>query len=121
MRSILNDRAAIAHRRTGNRPRAQKNSVTIVSHDRADRSRIIDGQRMFVRRKTNPARRPSRSSVSERRARAKAPLDAAGLLLELDMAALIRDAEGSLRQHRDEQRGPRAWWRRLFGKRQHFS
>ena len=69
---------------------------------------------MFVRQKTRPARRPSGSSpVAKRRSRGKAPLDAAGLLLELDMRALIKESEASLRQHRDE-RGARGWWRRLF-------
>jgi hypothetical protein len=72
---------------------------------------------MFVRRKTRLARRPSRSApVAKRRPRGKPPLDAAGLLLELDMAALIRESEASLRQDRDEG-GRRGWWRRLFGTR----
>jgi hypothetical protein len=71
---------------------------------------------MFVRRKSRPARRPARSAVRGPRVRSK-PLDAAGLLLELDMAALIRDAGGSLRQRRDEPRGLRGWWRRVVGKR----
>src|SRR5262245_50415237 len=70
---------------------------------------------MFVRRKTRPVRQSARhASAGARPGSAKAPLDAAGLLLELDMAALIRDAEGSLRQHRDERRGLGGWWRRLF-------
>jgi hypothetical protein len=46
------------------------------------------------------------------------PLDAATLILELDMAALIGQAGDSLRQHRDDadQRDQRSWWRRLVGK-----
>jgi hypothetical protein len=79
---------------------------------------IINEQRMFARRKTRPARRPLRSgAVVKERPRGKAPLDAAGLLLELDMAALIRESEASLRQDRDDssRRGLRGWWRRLFG------
>jgi len=45
-------------------------------------------------------------------------LDAATLILELDMAALIGAAGDSLRQHRDvaDRREPRSWWRRLLGK-----
>jgi hypothetical protein len=73
---------------------------------------------MFARRKTRPVGQPARSAaVARRRPRGKAPLDAAGLLLELDMAALIRESEASLRQDRDERRrrGVRGWWRRLFG------
>src|SRR5689334_17681483 len=70
---------------------------------------------MLVQRKSRPVQRPPRQSPAGRRSRAKPPLDAAGLLLELDMAALIREAEASLRQHRDEPRGLRGWWRRLFG------
>jgi hypothetical protein len=46
------------------------------------------------------------------------PLDAATLILQLDMAALIRQAGDSLRQHPDDadERARRSWWRRLFGK-----
>jgi hypothetical protein len=74
---------------------------------------------MFVRRKTRPVRQPSHSVPVAKRRRGKAPLDAAGLLLELDMAALIRESESSLRQdrHDDSPRGLRGWWQRLFGTR----
>jgi hypothetical protein len=60
--------------------------------------------------------------VAERHAGSDAPrpqgaLDAAALILHLDMAALVAQAGDSLRQHRDDaaQRGPRSWWRRLLG------
>jgi hypothetical protein len=72
---------------------------------------------MFVRRKTRPVRQPSHSVPVAKRRRGKAPLDAAGLLLELDMAALIRESESSLRQHDDSRRGLRGWWQRFFGTR----
>jgi len=44
-------------------------------------------------------------------------LDAAGLILELEMAALVRRAGDSLRQDRERagRREQRSWWRRLFG------
>jgi hypothetical protein len=42
------------------------------------------------------------------------PLDAAALVLELDMAALIARAGDSLRQHRGDRDGVRSWWRRLL-------
>jgi hypothetical protein len=45
-----------------------------------------------------------------------APLDAASLILHLEMAELIRQAGDSLRQHRDDdRRGWRSWWRRFIG------
>jgi hypothetical protein len=45
-----------------------------------------------------------------------APLDAAGLILHLEMAELIRQAGDSLRQGRDDdRRGWRSWWRRFIG------
>jgi hypothetical protein len=75
---------------------------------------------MFAQRKTRPVRQSSRSAaVAKQRRSGKAPLDAAGLLLEIDMATLIRESEASLRQDRDDRgrRGPRGWWRRLFGTR----
>src|ERR1700704_1567437 len=68
---------------------------------------------MFLRRKTPRARKaPARVS------RQRPPLDAAGLILELDMVALVRQAENSLRQHAGDadQRERRPWWRRLLGK-----
>jgi hypothetical protein len=70
---------------------------------------------MFARRKM---RQPLRlAPARKRRQAAKPPLDAAGLLLELDMAALIRQAEHTLRQHPEGgSRWLGAWWRRL-GKR----
>jgi hypothetical protein len=68
-------------------------------------------------------RAPRFSPLAERHAgndarRRHGPLDAATLILQLDMAALIRQAGDSLRQHQDDsnQREPRAWWRRLLGK-----
>jgi hypothetical protein len=47
------------------------------------------------------------------------PLEATSLILELDMATLVRRAGDSLRQHRDDavRRDKRSWWRRLLGKR----
>jgi hypothetical protein len=75
---------------------------------------------MFAQRRTRPASRSSRSAAAaKRRPRSKPPLDAAGLLLELDMAALVKESEASLRQDRDDggRRGVRRWWRRLFGTR----
>ena len=82
----------------------------IVSHHR-ERCSDIDGQRMLVRLMTRRTRAASAP-------RQRTPLDAASLLLELDMAALIGQAGDSLRQHRDgaERREPQSWWRRLFGK-----
>jgi len=48
--------------------------------------------------------------------RQPAPLDAAGLILHLEMAELIRQAGDSLRQNSDEnRRGWRSWWRRFIG------
>jgi uncharacterized protein HemY len=68
---------------------------------------------MFLRRKTPRARK-----ASARVSRQRPPLDAAGLILELDMVALVRQAENSLRQHAGDadQRERRPWWRRLLGK-----
>jgi hypothetical protein len=45
----------------------------------------------------------------------RAPLDAATLILELDIAALIGQAGDSLRQHRDgaDRHEQPSWWRRL--------
>jgi hypothetical protein len=61
-------------------------------------------------------------AVGGRRAVGAAPrqrraLDAAGLILELEMAALVRRAGDSLRQdrHDADRRERRSWWRRLFG------
>jgi hypothetical protein len=70
-----------------------------------------DGQRMSVRRMTPGAR----GNAAPRR---RAPLDPASLILELDMAALVRRAGDSLRQHRDDADGRErpSWWRRLMGK-----
>lgn len=88
----------------------RKDSVMIVSHHREHCS-DIDGQRMLVRRMTRRTRAASAP-------RQRAPLDAATLILELDMAALVGQAGDSLRQHRDDadQRDQRSWWRRLVGK-----
>jgi hypothetical protein len=49
--------------------------------------------------------------------RQRRALDAAGLILELEMAALVRRAGDSLRQdrHDADRRERRSWWRRLFG------
>jgi len=62
---------------------------------------------------------PRGRAVGGRRAVGGAPrqrraLDAAGLILELEMAALVRRAGDSLR-HDAGRRGRRSWWRRLFG------
>jgi hypothetical protein len=47
--------------------------------------------------------------------RRRIPLDPASLILELDMAALVRRAGDSIRQHRDDAGGrKRSWWRRLL-------
>jgi hypothetical protein len=48
--------------------------------------------------------------------RQRAALDAAAVILELDMAALVRRAGDGLRQHRDDERARRSWWRRLAGR-----
>lgn len=82
----------------------------IVSHHREYCS-DIDGQRMLVRRMTRRTRAASAP-------RQRMPLDAATLILELDMAALIGQAGDSLRQHRDgaDRHEQPSWWRRLFGK-----
>jgi hypothetical protein len=72
------------------------------------------------------ARRAIRQTPRQRHAAARrvrrdvprqpAPLDAASLILHLEMADLIRQAGDSLRQHKgDNRRGWRAWWRRLLG------
>jgi hypothetical protein len=68
---------------------------------------------MLTPRKMSPLRRSARASA--RRRRAKPPLDAAGLILELEMAELIRAAGPTLRRSGGERRGVRGWWRRLFG------
>ena len=47
--------------------------------------------------------------------RQHAALDAAAVVLELDMAALVRQAGDGLRQHRDDERAWRSWRRRLIG------
>ena len=68
------------------------------------------GQRMGVRRMT----RGTRGDAAPRR---RAALDPASLILELDMAALVRRAGDSLRKHRDgDGRRKRSWWQRLFGR-----
>ena len=86
-----------------------KDSVMIVS-DHRGRHSILDGQRMSVRRKIRETRRDAAP-------RRRTPLDPASLILELDMAALVRRAGNSLRQHRDDAGGrKRSWWRRLLGK-----
>jgi hypothetical protein len=77
-----------------------KDSVMIVPHHRVHRS-STDGQRMFVQPR---ARRSRRQRVA---------LDPATLILELEMAALVRQAGDSLRQ-RSDQREQRSWWRRLL-------
>jgi hypothetical protein len=69
---------------------------------------------MFAR---GTKRAPRRRSVPTtiRQGRKRAPLDAAGLILELEMAALIREAAPTLRQRADRgARRTRGWWRRLF-------
>jgi hypothetical protein len=75
---------------------------------------------MFVRRSPSVTRRaaPRVRAAPGRRAapRRRAALDAAGLILELEMAALVRRAGESLRQDPDDADQPRSWWRRLFGK-----
>jgi hypothetical protein len=65
---------------------------------------------MVVRRMTPGVR----GNTAPRR---RAALDPTSLILELDMAALVRRAGDSLRQNRDDAgRRKRSWWRRLFGK-----
>jgi hypothetical protein len=91
---------------TGNakvEPAHSKDSVMIVSHHRADRS-STDGQRMLVQPTTRRVRRQRRA------------LDPATLILELEMAALVRQAGDSLRQRSDDagRRKQRSWWRRLL-------
>jgi hypothetical protein len=102
-----------------------KDSVMIVSHHCAYRSNT-DGQRLSARRMTRRAHPASLRDplVAERRAgsgaaRKPVELDAATLILELDLAALIGEAGDSLRQHSKgaDQREPLSWWQRLVGKR----
>jgi hypothetical protein len=106
-------------------PAPAKDSVMIVSHHRAYRLNT-DGQRMSARRMTRRASPASLRDplVAEPRAgsgaaRKPVELDAATLILELDLAALIGEAGDSLRQHSNgaDQREPRSWWQRLVGKR----
>jgi len=74
---------------------------------------------MFARRavhQTPHHRRTAGRRVRRDVPRQGAPLDAAGLILHLEMAELIRQAGDSLRQHRDDdRRGWRSWWRRFIG------
>jgi hypothetical protein len=75
---------------------------------------------MLGRRTTHPTHRsPQRGAPSAggKARRRRAPLDAATLILELEMAALVRRAGDSLRQHPVD-REQRSWWRRLLGTRQ---
>jgi len=71
---------------------------------------------MFERRMAHQSRRASRRVATA--PRQQQALDAAGLILQLDMAAIIRQAGDSLRQHPDEidRHEQRPWWRRLLGK-----
>jgi hypothetical protein len=68
---------------------------------------------MSMRRVARRARR-----VPLREARQRAALDPTGLILELDMAALVRRAGEGLRQHPPDanRRGRPSWWQRLLGK-----
>jgi len=59
---------------------------------------------MFASRIKRAARRRS-APTAVRRSRTRPPLDAAGLILELDMAALIREAAPTLRQRDDAKAG----------------
>lgn len=61
-----------------------------------------------------PAPRPTIAAMQSRRVARSRPaaLDPAGLILELEMVALVRRIEGSLRQSRE--RAP-SYWRRLIG------
>jgi hypothetical protein len=84
-------------------------------------SSITDGQCMFVPRMTRRKRRasPRVAPVAEWHAgNDNGELDPAAVILYLEMAALIRQAGDSLRQHSDDadQRKERSWWRRLLGK-----
>jgi hypothetical protein len=87
-------------------------------NDCVGRSRVllsgIGRQRMSLRRGAHRARR-----APLREARQHPALDPTGLILELDMAALVRHAGDSLRQHRDDatRLARRPWWRRLFASR----
>jgi hypothetical protein len=78
-----------------------------------------DGQRMTARRARLRTHRGVRPAPVERRTRTSEPapraaLDPAGLILELEMAALIKRAASTLRRHPDGR--PRSFWRRLLGK-----
>jgi hypothetical protein len=58
----------------------------------------------------------TRGARSNTAPRQPAALNAATLILELDMAALVRRAGDGLRQHPDDaDRRERSWWRRLLG------
>jgi hypothetical protein len=54
--------------------------------------------------------------TTRRARRQRVALDPATLILELEMAALVRQAGDSLRQHSDDagRREQRSWWRRLL-------
>ena len=52
--------------------------------------------------------------VGRNRARRLQPLDAASLIMELEMATLIGQAGDSLRQRRHDADRPRSWWRRVL-------
>lgn len=85
----------------------------IVSDDRRYRFSGIGRLGMSMRQ---AARRARRAPLRE--ARQRAALDPTGLILELDMATLVRRAGDSLRQHPPDadRRGRPSWWRRLLGK-----
>jgi hypothetical protein len=80
---------------------------------------IASGVQMLLRRSVDRARRGAgRDALVARRRhgrdRRSRPLDAAALILELDLARLIGQAGDSLRRSRDQRQARRPWWRRLL-------
>jgi hypothetical protein len=56
------------------------------------------------------------SPAAVRRSRTQVPLDPAALILELEMAAVVREAAPRLRRRADgDANGRPGWWRWLFG------
>ena len=94
---------------------AVQDLVMIVSHHRGYYSRS-DGHCMFSAGidSANVEASPRFRSIAERHvgnAPRQGALDPAGLILELEMAALIKQARDSLRQQPDREQ--RSWWRRF--------
>jgi hypothetical protein len=96
-----------------------KDFANDLCHSIPRNNRNSDGECMFARRAIDQSPRQRRTAARRVRRdvpRQAAPLDAAGLILHLEMAELIRQAGDSLRQHRGEdRRGWRSWWRRFLG------